>query len=134
MKTYTIYSKKETKNINSIKDISALAFVKYGFNWLYCADVINILYSLKKRCYLAIFIIIVFYFIAPEALILQIIITLCFGFLFYELEILSLKARGYKIIGTVEAKNAKQARELFTKEYILVDCDGNKKSIFVKSS
>ena len=120
------------KNINSTKDISDLAFVKYGFNWLYCADVINILYSLKKRCFLMTIALVAFYFIIPDSLILQICLTLIFGFLFYELEIVTLKAKGYKLIATIEAKNTKQAKELFIKAHIFHNSDSQSKNIFVK--
>ena len=137
MKTYIIYSKKQKNFIDSIDDISALVFVKYGFNWFYFADFLNVLYSIRRKFYVISAILILLYITMPENFAIQCYFTLTLGFLAYIFEGTLLQLRKYRVIATVEAKNMKQARELFLKEHILKndDCQQNnsfRRHIFVK--
>ena len=135
MKTYIVYSKKQKKFINSLDDISSLVFVKYGFNWFYFADILNILYSIRRKFYIISAILILLYLIIPENFALQCYFTLAFGFLAYIFEGTLLKLRKYCVIATIEAKNMKQAREIFLKEHVMKNEDINsdlQKNIFVK--
>lgn|GEM_PF-5022444 len=132
MKTYIVYSKKQKKFINSFDDISALVFVKYGFNWFYFADVLNVLYSIRRKFYIISAILILLYLTMPENFILQCYFTLVFGFLAYIFEGTLLKRKKYCVIATIEAKNTKQAREIFLKDYIIKSDDNFQKNIFVK--
>ncbi len=71
----------------------------------------------------------------PENFALQCYFTLAFGFLAYIFEGTLLKWRKYCIIATIEAKNTKQAREIFLKEHIMKFdniTDNFQKNIFVK--
>ena len=68
----------------------------------------------------------------PENFALQCYFTLAFGFLAYVLEGTLLKWRKYCVIATIEAKNIKQAREIFLKDYIIKSDDNYQKNIFVK--
>jgi hypothetical protein len=43
-----------------------------------------------------------------------------------------LKWKKYCVIATIEAKNTKQAREIFLKDYIIKSDDNFQKNIFVK--
>jgi len=135
VKTYIIYSKKQKKFINSLDDISSLVFVKYGFNWFYFADILNVLYSIRRKFYIISAILILLYLIMPENFALQCYFTLAFGFLTYIFEGALLKLRKYCVIATIEAKNMQQAREIFLKEHIMKNDDNNgnlAKNIFVK--
>ena len=135
MKTYIIYSKKQKNFINSIDDISSLVFVKYGFNWFYFADFLNILYSIRRKFYIISAILILLYITMPENFAIQCYFTLAFGFIAYVFEGTLLKLRKYCVIATIEAKNMKQARELFLKEHIMKSDNGNdtfQRHIFVK--
>jgi len=68
----------------------------------------------------------------PENFILQCYFTLVFGFLAYIFEGTLLKRKKYCVIATIEAKNTKQAREIFLKDYIIKSDDNFQKNIFVK--
>ena len=119
MKTFLVYSKKHLKFISSIEDISKLKFIKYGFNWLYFIDFLNILYSLKRNFLVIAALVIAVYFLFSGNAHLQTFFIITIAFFAYSMEGFFLRKRKYKIISTIEAKNAKQAKEIFLKEYIL---------------
>ena len=117
-KTYLIYSKKNSKFISSIEDISSIVFVKYGFNILYSIDVINIIHSIRRKFYIFALILILYYTFSPYNIAIQIISMLSFGLLAYIIEIFFLKQKQYFLIGTIEARNSTEARENFIKDKI----------------
>ncbi len=118
MKTFLVYSKKPIKFIFSVKDIANIEFVKYGMHWLYLIDIINILYTLKRK-FFAIAAFIIAIYILVDNIYLQTFLMLALSSIAYILEGIFLKHRKYNMVATIEAKNANQAKEYFIKEYIL---------------
>jgi len=129
MTTFLVYSKKPMKFISSVKDISNIYFVKYGFNWLYLIDFLNIFYSMKRKFFVLTAILIAVYVLFTDNNNFQMVCILAVSFLGYAIESLLLKQKKYKLVATIEAKNSKQAKELFLKDYIL-----QKNRIFVDRS
>ncbi len=127
MKTFLVYSKKPLGFISSVRDVSKLKFIKYGFNWLYFIDFLNIFYSLKRNFIVIAALFVAVYFLFSESAYLQTFFIITIAFFAYSMEGFFLRKRKYKIISTIEAKNTKQAKELFLKEYIL-----NKRELIVK--
>ena len=119
MKTFLVYSKKPMKFIASVKDISSIQFVKYGFNWLYFIDFLNIFISFRRKFYAITVILTAVYILFSNNSTLQIACVISIALLAYILEGFFLKKRKYQLIATIEAKNVKQAKELFLKDYIL---------------
>ncbi len=119
MKTFLVYSKKPMKFIASVKDISSIQFVKYGFNWLYFIDFLNIFISFRRKFYAITAILTAVYIVFSNNSTLQIACVISIALLAYILEGFFLKKRKYQLIATIEAKNVKQAKELFLKDYIL---------------
>ena len=119
MKTFLVYSKKPMKFIASVKDISSVYFVKYGFNWFYLIDFLNIFYSIKRRFFVITTMLMAVYVLFSNNSTLQIVCVISIALLAYALEGFFLKKRKYQLIATIEAKNVKQAKELFLKDYIL---------------
>ena len=119
MKTFLVYSKKPMKFIASVNDISSVYFVKYGFNWFYLIDFLNIFYSIKRRFFVITAMLMAVYVLFSNNSTLQIVCVISIALLAYILEGFFLKKRKYQLIATIEAKNVKQAKELFLKDYIL---------------
>lgn len=119
MKTFLIYSKKPLNFISSVKDISNLCFVKYGFNWVYAVDIINIFYSLIRKMYVLAMICLAIYLLFSENIILYSVLIISFAFIAYALEICFLKQRKYVFITSIEAKNVSEAKKTFVEQYIL---------------
>lgn len=125
MKTFLVYSKKPEKLISTIEDLSNLYFVKYGFSWLYFIDIINILYSIRRKFYVTTALLIAVYLLC-NSILLQTFIIFSIGLLAYAMEMWFLSHRKYMLVGVVEAKNSKQAKDIFLQEKIL-----SRKKIFI---
>jgi hypothetical protein len=119
MKTFLVYSKKPMKFISSVKDISNVHFVKYGFNWLYLIDFLNIFHSMKRKFFVITVMLVSVYVLFSSNSPLKVSCIVSIALLAYALEGFFLKTRKYQLVATIEAKNTKQAKELFVKDYIL---------------
>lgn len=124
MKTFLVYSKKPERYILSGDDISALRFIQYGFSWKYSLDLFSVFYAIRRKFYVFAVTILALYFAFSYSSSMQATFLIVLGLIATSIECIYLKKfRGYKLIGTVEAKNFVQAREFFLKEYILPNND-----------
>lgn len=119
MKTFLVYSKKPKQFIFSVHDISSLQFVRYGFSIAYLIDLFNIFHSIRRKFFVITAMLIAVYVLFWENTALQTLFVVSIAFLAYAMEIWFLRHRRYQMIASIEAKNIKQAKELFMKNYII---------------
>jgi hypothetical protein len=113
MKIFLVYSKKPLRFVSTNEDISALKFIQYGFNWKYALGVIN-----SKFFTFTLAILLIYFALSPFIPMQSIFLTL--GIIGTSLHFLYLSiVSKHKLVGTIEAKNFKEARQQFIKEYIL---------------
>lgn len=102
-----------------MQDISNLCFVKYGFNWLYAIDFINILYSMRKKMYILAVLFLALYLLFAENTTKYSALIIAVAFIGYAVEIFSIKQRRYHLITSIKAKNVSEAKKMFLEQYIL---------------
>lgn len=122
MKTFLVYSPKRKEFVASLQDISNLKFIQYGFTWKYAIGLIKSKYAIFT-------IFVILSYIVFSAFVSINIISLIFAIFGTSLHFIFIsKISKHKLIGTVQAKNLKDAKRIFVEQYILP-----KKTIFIKS-
>ena len=113
MKTFLVYSKKPLRFVSTNEDISSLKFIQYGFNWKYALGIIR-----SKFFTFTIAILLIYFAFSLFASMQSIFLAL--GIIGTSLHFLYLSIISkLKLVGTIEAKSFKEARQEFIKEYIL---------------
>ena len=113
MKIFLVYSKKPLRYVSTNADISSLKFIQYGFNWKYALGIIN-----SKFFTFTLAILLIYFALSPFISMQSIFLAL--GIIGTSLHFLYLSmVSKHKLVGTIEAKSFKEARQQFIKEYIL---------------